>query len=211
MQRNHNLKRILTLLFLVSMLIIAVSCRQANEHAERSAEVSPISQSSAEPAESPSPSLSPTLSSSPSPQPSPFPPNRQDNETPQASKPAAQASKADKQAIDSRYEKKLAALRDECRAAGERLVEQAIAELQDGDPDALKSKYLAKALQEEAKCEGKFQSLLAQAKAEYEQAGIAADSMPDWQGTYEEEEANARSEMAAKLLQGGNRKSAETP
>lgn len=112
-------------------------------------------------------------------------------------KPSASDNKAErKQEIDQATTTKMEGLRTSCSAASSSLVEQIKAEIKGNEESAIETiqeKFLNKVFEAEAKCDAEFGQLVEEAKAQYRDAGIDEQSLPDWSAEYEAAKTEARS------------------
>lgn len=113
------------------------------------------------------------------------------------------AKQAQKQSIDREIEDKITALRNECRATSDSLLQSMLDELSGNEVATLKTlqaKFVGKLLAAEQSCDGSFGTLLKAAEDEYAKEGIPKSEMPDWNSQYNEEKAAVRASAIAKLL-----------
>ncbi|MGI2294942.1 hypothetical protein [Paenibacillus sp. GXUN7292] len=122
----------------------------------------------------------------------------------QASAPVDDEKEKLKKEIDTKITAEMEKLKASCQSASMNLAAKISKEIQ-ADKDAslatIGEKYLGAIVEAESQCDSSFQQLLNQATAEYEDAQLVTDSMPNWKQQFDSAKEKAR-EKALQAITG---------
>lgn len=122
-----------------------------------------------------------------------LPPDQPDKE--QASTRADDEKEQLKKEIDTKITAEMEILKASCQSASMKLAAKISKEVRadkDASLAAIGEKYLDEIVEAESQCDSSFQQLLNQAAAEYEDAQLAADAMPNWKRQFDSAKEQAR-------------------
>lgn len=121
-------------------------------------------------------------------------------ENPSTAKPlSTEDQEQNKQEIDANMTARMESLRAACQSTSSRLVAQIKQELasnEEASMETIQSKYLTQIIAAEAGCDAQFNLLLSDAKAQYSDAGLNEEALPNWSTEYE----NAKSQVRSNAL-----------
>lgn len=119
-----------------------------------------------------------------------------------AKPPSTEDQDRKKKEIDGAVTAQMESLRATCKSTSNSLIAQIKQELaanEDASLETIQSKYLTKILTAEAECDAQFNQLVSDAKAQYSDADLNEDALPNWSTEYENAKSQARSDALVEI------------